>query len=349
MPKRSTGPYLYYRKRKGKTPSYVIRDKQKEIATGCGLGEIGIAERKLAAYIESKWEPEVRRNSSVGCEAVIMTYCTYALPLKSSVHRQNELLAQCKRLLAFWGGKALSAVIGSTCREYAAQSTTPSMARHDLEIMRAATNHYKREYGLDSVPTFTLPPKGAPRPDYMTRSMAAKLLWSAHRRKAKHLVRYLLISYYTGTRSGAVFDLQWFPNTTGGYVDIERSLMYRAPEGEGLEGNKRKPPLRIPNKLLPWLKRWRENDTANGGTIRNIVHYKGKRIKSVKRAFRRAVTEAGLPDWVIPHLLRHSAITWDMQAGKNINHVAEKYGLTVKVLEQTYWHHSPDYQKELRG
>jgi len=343
MPRRSKGPYLYPRK-----TTYVIRDGQKEVATGCGLDEIEQANLRLAEYIAAKWKPEIRRDSSASCEAVIMTYLDLKLPQQPTKQRFNDLKAMGGRLIAFWGNKTLRDVIGSTCREYAEVSTTRSMALNDLKIFRAATNHYKREYGLESVPLFTLPEKGKPRSNYLTRSMAAKLLWAAHRRKARHLVRYLLISYYTGTRSGAVFGLQWFPNTTGGYVDFERNLLYRAPEGEGSTGNKRKAPATIPNKLIPWLRRWKAQDTLEGATIRNVVHFKGRSIKTVKGAFKKAVRESELPNWVIPHILRHSSITWAMQAGKEINLVAQFYSITVKELERTYWHHSPDYQKEMR-
>lgn len=346
MPRHSKGPYLYFRK---KTKSYVIRDGQKEVATGCSIEEIEQAQLQLKDYIADKFEPERRRDSGVDCGTVIISYLEAKLPEKKTVHRFNELKSQGNRLIDFWGNKRLRDVIGATCREYTEKATTVSMARHDLEIFRAAANHYKREYGLESVPTFTLPPKGKPRPDYLTRNMAAKLLWSAHRRRAKHLVRFLLISYYTGTRSGAVFGLQWFPNTVGGYVDFENNLIYRAPAGEGNSGNKRKAPATIPNKLLPWLKRWHKEDSHEGATIRNIVHFEGRSIKTVKGAFKKARTGAKLPDWVIPHLLRHSSITWAMQQGKNINDVAKFFSITVKELERTYWHHSPDYQKEMRG
>lgn len=344
MPRRARGPYLYFR---SKTKTYVIRDKQKELATGCGLEQVAEAERQLGEYIASKWKPEIKRNSSADCTSILMTYVDHRLPQIPTKHRQNELISQVERLVGFWGNRPIRDVIGSTCREYAKKSTTDSMARHDLEIFRAATNHYKREYGLETVPTFTMPAKGLPRPDYMTRSQAARLLLEAHRRGAKHLVRFLLIGYHTGTRSGAIFNLQWFPNTVGGYVDFERNLLYRAPPGQGNSGNKRKPPMRIPEKLLPWLKLWHEQDTADGATIRPIVHYKGRQVKTVKGAFKKAREGAKLPEWVIPHIIRHSAVTWDMQSGKNINDTAQKYGMTVKVLEQTYWHHSPDYQKNV--
>ena len=183
MPRKSKGARLYFR---GKTNTYVIRDGQKEVATGCGLDAVEEAEAKLAEYIASKWEPEGKRDDSVDCTSVIMTYVHHKLPEKNSDHRRNELISQGERLISFFGEMQLRDIVGAKCREFTKQSSTQSMARHDLEIFRAATNHYKREYGLPSVPDFVLPPKGKPRPDYMTRQMAAIIkncLFSSHQWK----------------------------------------------------------------------------------------------------------------------------------------------------------------------
>ncbi|MBL4893067.1 MAG: hypothetical protein JKX91_14850 [Rhizobiaceae bacterium] len=56
------------------------------------------------------------------------------------------------------------------------------MARHDLEVLRAAVGHYAKEFGLDYTPKFTLPEKGTPRENHMTRDQAAKLLRAARGR-----------------------------------------------------------------------------------------------------------------------------------------------------------------------
>lgn len=59
----------------------------------------------------------------------------------------------------------------------------------------------------------------------------------------------ILIGLYTGTRSAAILGLQWMPNTNGGWVGLDRGLLYRGAEGR-LENNKRQPPCPLPRKLV---------------------------------------------------------------------------------------------------
>lgn len=353
MPRKAKGPYLY---RFEKERTFFIRDGKTTKRTGCSFEEAQLAEEKLAAYIAEKWKPDTseHRQNHLTLATVLDVYQTEHLPKRPTPHRQRELLAQVERLNAFWGNLTVSAIKGDTCRAYAKQSSTDSMARHDLEIMRAAVNHYKREHGLDVIPAFTLPQKGQPRSGHMTRQMAAKLVHAARRAGNAHLARYILIGLYTGTRSGAILSMQWLPNTTGGWFDLDRALMYRAPDGERAT-RKRKPPCPIPDRLLAHLKRWKGCDSAypvtlsgSKSVIRHVINWRGDPVKNIKRAWNTAREDAKLPKWVIPHILRHTAITWSMQAGKNVNVVSEFYGVSVKVLETTYWHHHADYQKEMR-
>lgn len=346
MPRKSQGPRLYFYEKEG---TWLIRDGKATKRTGCSLEEDQLAEEKLAAYIAEKWKPDTseHRQSHLTLATVIDVYQTEHLPKRPNEHRQRELLAQCERLNAFWGNLTVSAIKGDTCRAYAKQASTDSMARHDLEILRASVNHYKREHGLDVIPAFTLPQKGKPRSVHLTRSMAARLVHAARRAGNHHLARYILIGLYTGTRSSAILSMQWLPNTTGGWFDLERGVMHRRAEDER-ETRKRKPPAVIPDRLLFHLKRWRRMDSTRNAVIKHVIHWLGEPVKNIKRAWDSARTKAKLPKWVIPHILRHTAITWSMQAGKNVNVVSEFYGVSVKVLETTYWHHHPDYQKEMR-
>jgi hypothetical protein len=56
-----------------------------------------------------------------------------------------------------------------------------SMARRELETLRAAVNYFHKEYGLDPVPAFTMPPKHRARERWLSRAEAAALLWQARR------------------------------------------------------------------------------------------------------------------------------------------------------------------------
>ena len=65
-------------------------------------------------------------------------------------------------------------------------------------------------------------------------------------------------------------------------------------------------------------------------------------MKSIRKAFASAVADAGLAGNVTPHVLRHTAATWLMQAGVDMWEAAGFLGMTVEMLAERYGHH-PDH------
>lgn len=51
------------------------------------------------------------------------------------------------------------------------------------------------------------------------------------------------------------------------------------------------------------------------GSLGPIVHFNGEGVERQKRAFQAACVDEKLRAPVVPHTLRHTAITWLMQAG----------------------------------
>lgn len=241
-------------------------------------------------------------------------------------------------LSPFWACRMASDIKGATCRHFASTKKL-SMARRQLETLRAAVNHYHREYGLDPVPAFTMPPKHRSRERWLTRQEAAGLLRAA--RGMPHLWRFVVIGLYTGTRSGAILGLSWMPSVSSGWLDLEKGVLYRS-GGAQRETKKRQPPARIPPRLMAHLKRWRKMD----GNMRHIIHWNGSSVQSVKKAFRSARKAAGLDQAVIPHSLRHTAATWLMQKGVKTGDAADFLGMSEEVLRRVYYHHHPDFQVE---
>lgn len=240
-------------------------------------------------------------------------------------------------LADFWGDKKVSSIKGATCRAFAAKKT-PAMARRELETLRAAVNYFHKEYGLDPVPAFTMPAKHRARERWLSRGEAADLLWQA--RRTPHVARFILIGLYTGTRSGAILGLTWLPSIKTGWVDLEAGVLHRSGSGQR-ETKKRQPPAAIPARLLAHLRRWKRLD----GNMKHVVNWNGSSVLSVKKGFRSARKNAKLSDDVIPHTLRHTCTTWLMQAGVEPWQAAGFLGMTVEMLERTYGHHSPAYQK----
>jgi integrase len=160
------------------------------------------------------------------------------------------------------------------------------------------------------------------------------------------------------------------PTEGHGYVDLDRGVFYRRAEG-ARETKKRQPPVRLPDRLLTHMRRWaktpleiktkaRGKSKSVGRMISHdyVVEWNGEPVQSVKKSFRAACEAAGL-GWhetidgkevfrtdVTPHILRHTAATWLMQAGVDPWKAAGFLGMSVETLIDTYSHHHLDFQVE---
>lgn len=162
------------------------------------------------------------------------------------------------------------------------------------------------------------------------------------RRSRQHIARFILLALYTGTRAGAVCGAALHPTIGRGWIDVARGVFYRRPDGER-ETKKRKPPVPLPPALHGHLRRWKRRGQ------RFAVEWLGEPVSSIKKAFRAVAQDAGLGPNVTPHVLRHTAATWLMQAGTDPWEAAGFLGMTVETLMNRYGHHHPDYLSCARG
>lgn len=370
MPRKPSPPRLWLRTETDadgrQRSTWVIKDRGRSIRTGCLADEVGEAESKLREYLSEKFQPQRGGRAS---EVTIGDVLTVYLEEKAEgTARPKEAVQAITRLNDYFGAMSVSDIKGKTCRDFATHRKTPAGARKDLETLRAAIRHYHKEYGMDVIPTLTLPDKSTPREVYLTRSEAASLLWAClgwkkvkvgsganayekwQRRKyhrGSHLARLVLIGLYTGTRPGAIKSLQWMRNTEGGWADLDRGVIFRRADGERVAHNKRKPPVKIARRLLAHLSRWKLLDGWTDGRTghRYVVNYYGKQIVKENKAFRAAIAAAGLPGAVTPHVLRHTRGTWLAQKNVPSHQAAASLGLTVEEYERTYLHNDPDFQQ----
>ncbi|MFC7399561.1 tyrosine-type recombinase/integrase [Chelatococcus sp. GCM10030263] len=308
-----------------------------------------------------------------------------------TLERFEEMLGMADTLMDWWGDKTLAAVKGQSCRDYTAwrisqplkqakskealkKRISPATARRELEVLRAAINLYHKEFTLDFVPKVTLPEKSAPRERWFTRQEVARLLaaslgfiwdgdqgaWRPERRdkvtrtRRRHIARFLLIGVYTGTRHKAIERLQWHANTTGGWIDLDRGVLYRRGVGER-ETKKRRPPARLPHRLMPHLQRWSRIDAEadrwrDEATVFVIHKPDGSPLAGrIRSGWEGIVADAGLGPEVVPHVMRHTAATWQMHAGTDLWEAAGSLGMTVEQLQEGYGHHHPDFQEGAAG
>jgi len=331
------GPRLWLRKDERK-PEWLIRDGKSQQRTGCGPQERNRAEMLLADYIAAKHQPARSQRSpdAIPVADVLSIYLEDVAPRQA---RPQEVATRAKALLAWWGGKMLSQVTGSTCRAYADSRGAPAAARRELEDLRAAINHHRAEKLCSEVITVTLPPKSMPRERWLTRSEAARLLWTAYRR-APHLARFILVALYTGSRAGVVCAASYSKGEQSAWVDLDAGVLHRREDG-AIETKKHRPPVALSGRLLAHLRRWKRTEPK----ARYVVEWNGTPVLRVTKAFSRAVEAAGLAEGVTPHVLRHTAATWLMQAGVEPWQASGLLGMSVDTLLTVYGHHHPGRQK----
>ena len=365
MSRTSKGARLYLRParrdKNGKVrekATWIIRDGEKYVSTGCTRTQIDEAEEKLRLYLAEKYEPN-RVERDIETVSVADALSIFVDDCRDSQRNKRTFDGRIDRLNRWWGSKMLAEINGRTCRDFVKDRKTKGGARRDLEDLRAAVNHHAKEGYHRGVVHVVLPAKGPPRDRWLTRSEAARLIWACWRAREiqtrgrgkhkgrklptkkyplRHLARFLLIGLYTGTRAASIAAAAPFRAIGRSYVDLERGVFYRLPEGE-TETNKRQPPVPLPSRLLAHMRRWRDKKLI----ARSFVEWNGNDVKSVKTAFKHAVKLAALSGNVTAHTLRHTAATWLMQAGVDPWQAAGYLGMSVETLLRVYGHHHPDH------
>jgi integrase len=350
---------------------WVIRDGPRKISTGCAAEDRAGAECVLGDHLSSKYQPNRRRGrhpSEILIADVLTIYLTDVAPLHA---REDETKRRGLTLDAWWTDKTLADVNGANCRAYVADRVgkpwksarpwktgnarivTAAAARRELEDLRSAINHHRKEGLCSEVVSVVLPARSEARERWLTRSEAARLILAAWRAKqlmpdkesrravGQHVARFILVALYTGTRSSAICGAALMPTIGRGHVDLDQGVFYRRAIGRR-ETSKRQPPVKLPPRLLTHMRRWERLRLSRT----TVIEWNGEPVNSVRKGFAAAVRAAGLGPGVTPHILRHTCATWLMQRGVNLWDAAGFLGMTVQQLERAYGHHHPDFQQE---
>jgi integrase len=187
---------------------------------------------------------------------------------------------------------------------------------------------------LKTLPIVVKPSPAEARVHFLTREEAARFLWAA--RRSPHVVRFFIIGWYTWSREAVIFGLKW------SMVDLRTGIMQRKPPGAKVAKNKKAPPVRMGRRLMSHMRRWKRLD----GKAESVIRYKGKPIKGCDRSWDDARIAAGLPEYVTPHILRHTRATRMMKRGIDPWEAAKALGMSLEMLERVYGHHRPEWQKD---
>jgi hypothetical protein len=79
-------------------------------------------------------------------------------------------------------------------------------------------------------------------------------------------------------------------------------------------------------------------------TIEHVIEWAGQPVARIKHAFHDAAARAGLVG-VTPHCLRHTAVTWQLQAGVPVWEVAGFVGMDAQMVQEVYGHHHSEHTR----
>lgn len=342
MPRPSKPARLYQRP---DTQEWVIRDAGKDVRTGYrGDSGRGPAEEALGRYLSKKLtrqaasitEPLDIRDVPV---SVVLTH--YLENLREEMAAPARQAHAVKAMVPYWSRLNVSDISEETCRAYVKTRPSASTARRELGVLRAALNKAHRSRLLASAPAVWLPPKGAAKPDWLTRDEFARLLWELWRQKrSRHAARLALCQFYTGSRPLTVARTTWERRTDGPWVDLVQGIWWRRGDDEN-ETVKARRPHGIPPRLLAHLKRWKR---IHGGTyIAETARTPGRPVYDIGNALAGAAKRAGVKR-ISPHTLKHTAITLAIQSGMSAEDASDYFSTSIETIQSNYWHHSPAHQ-----
>lgn len=153
-----------------------------------------------------------------------------------------------------------------------------------------------------------------------------------------HIKRVIILNYNIGARSGEseLFKIRWE------HVDFEKEIITIISAKKGGIKQRRVP---ISEELRQYLIQWRNEDAArlkvesenvNGA----IIHYYGRPIKRIKKAWKSTLKNAGIGRRLRPYDLRHAFATDLLEAGGDLKTVSEILGhsrpdTTARIYQHT--------------
>ena len=215
------------------------------------------------------------------------------------------------------------------------RGVSKSTACRRMGIVRAAY-HWAARWGL--LPTNPLAglqlASPAPQtPDPPTAREARRLYATA----APHVQRVIALGMATGARIGPseLFRLRW--------TDIDtRGAVLRMPNAaKGARAEAREVPLR--QDVLRLLRRWEAEDAGNGCPW--VIHYRGRPVRSISRAWRNTLRRAGIERRIRPYDLRHAFVSRALDHDADLKCVAEVMGHANEKMIVRFYRHTSAKQR----
>ncbi len=188
----------------------------------------------------------------------------------------------------------------------------------------------------DLYPMITFPP--LPKAEYErfvppTPDELQKMIDNAE----PHVQRVIIIGSQLGTRVGPceLFQLTWED------VDLKQRIL----RVHGSKKNKNAPWREVPirESLVPIFEQWQQEDRLEGAF--NLIHHKGKSVRSIKTAWRNMLRRARITRRIRPYDLRHAFATEAIACGADIGTVARLMGHSSPNMILQHYQFVMDKQK----
>ncbi len=209
----------------------------------------------------------------------------------------------------------------------------PATVRAHLSVLRTVI-YYAREKGLTNVPFPRIP-----SPRYKTFVPPSPEELRAMLEVAPpHIQRVILLGAYCGVRIGhcELYQLTWDD------VDLGQRILRVHGSKKNDDAAYREVPIR--EEMVSVFREWQREDLEAGAQY--LVNYKGKRIKAtLKRAWRRTLSDAGITRRIRPYDLRHAFGTELVAAGVDVGTVAKLMGHSNPAMLLNHYQYVMDKQK----
>ncbi len=278
--------------------------------------------------------------STLTLEKIVFLYIAATKPYKSKSSIKNES-CHAKAILEHIGDVSVDDVtvkhLQKVKQDHLEKGISVSTFQRRWNLLRAAMNWAVDEEFIEANPLAGYKIKKPQREPILPPS--TQEIQALFQASPPHLKRIILLVFYTGARPGPseLFNLQWQS------VDLQNGWLYMLSANKGGKIWREIP---IHEKLHSCLSAWKEEDNRLNLNTDHVIHFRNRPVQSIKKSWAKAKENAGIKRQLRPYDLRHAFITSAIDAGADVQAVANMAGHSdMKTTLEHYRHIKSEVKK----